>query len=172
MKNKKKYCLILSVATTACLGMGTMLCATGCKPKEQTPVEVSLTGFDVPEILNYEYGSSIDVTPPIVVDNYGNVVDVSCTVKDSAGNPVAVSYGRFFAEDDAYTFEYQAKTLDGKTHNKLVHINIVESFFDLGTQLVDVETSTKYDFTQSFSTEEKEELLWKRRALWKLPRRQ
>ena len=157
MNNKKKWYLVLSLAATACVGVGLTLCLTGREPAEPPIGEVSLTGFDVPSTLNYEYGSSIDVTPPIVIDEYGNVVDVSYTVQDSAGNSVAVSYGKFFAEDQSYTIEYQATTLDGNTHKRLVQVNIVESFYDLGTQLVDVEGLTEYDFTADFSAQEKTE---------------
>ena len=55
MNNKKKWYLILSLAATACVGVGLTLCLTGREPAEPPIGEASLTGFDVPSTLNYEY---------------------------------------------------------------------------------------------------------------------
>lgn len=156
MKKTKMLIISLSaaIAALALVGYGGGLaknCQGGKNPSNSSSSDPSthvssLVGFDIPERGNYYYGDCIDVLDPIVLDDVGNVMDISSTVKNSAGESVDVEYGKFFAEDKGgYTVEYKIVTLDGRSHVKTMQINVVEAVKETQVKLVEVGDATTYD---------------------------
>ena len=108
MKRKQKKILLTMLFSCAvCVG------GLGVACQQQEPYVATVSGFDIPTVLNYYYGSCIDVLDPIVLDDLGNVLDVTGVVYSKDGDVVQTEYGKFFAEDwDGYTITYSVKTQD------------------------------------------------------------
>ncbi len=150
MKRKQKRILLATLFSC-------VVCAAGlgvaCEQKE--PYVATLTGFDIPAVLNYYYGDCIDVLDPIVLDDLGNVMDVNGKVTTKDGVSVEVEYGKFFAEDwEGYVVEYTVQTQDGVTHTKRSEINVVNAALHNEVSLVDVGTATSYDVLDILSQEQ------------------
>ena len=165
MKNKK-LCF-LGIALVSCLSFA-VACTNNNSNNSgsnsnnstggvNTSDEITLNGFDIPEEVNYYYGSNIQITLPLVIDSIGNVMDVYYTVKNNAGETVSLEYGRFFAMDEAgYDVEYVVITADGKTHKKQQEINVLKKHEVENAILVDVGTETTFDILTALPEEHRQ----------------
>ena len=151
MKRKQKKILLATLFSCAvCVGGF----GVACQPQE--PYVATVTGFDIPTVLNYYYGSCIDVLDPIVLDDLGNVLDVTGAVYTKDGDAVQTEYGKFFAEDwDGYTITYSVKTQDGVTHEKSSQINVVTATIDETIALKNVGEATTFDVLDVLSADQR-----------------
>lgn len=151
MKNKK--ILLLSLLLVLCFVLAAASCdcnGNNDEPDVNNPQQgqtITLNGFDgIPAEINCYYGSSVQITLPIVIDSIGNVADVYYTVKASDGSEVVLEAGRFFAMDEkGYTVDYTVKTANGKTHDVHQSVKVVKKIQAKDAVLVDVGTKTTID---------------------------
>ncbi len=183
MKKFRKFLL----GTFACASILSLACAFGAcggskdgNSSSSTPTDSStpsapvdpdaLTGFDVPETAFASYGFAVEIQPPIVIDGYGNVLGVSYTVKNSAGETVKDFNRGFFATDkNGYTVTYSVTVPSGETKTATTKYTVLSFAEDSEITLLDVKDGD-VDFTKLVGDETTKTLLatYATHAAWTL----
>lgn len=183
MKKFRKFLL----GTFACASILSLVCAFGScggskdgNLSSSTPTDSStpsapvdpdaLTGFDVPETAFASYGFAVEIQPPIVIDGYGNVLGVSYTVKNSAGETVKDFNRGFFATDkNGYTVTYSVTVPSGETKTATTKYTVLSFAEDSEIALLDVKDGD-VDFTKLVGDETTKTLLatYATHAAWTL----
>ena len=125
-KSKKAYAISLL--------LGAFLALVGCGAKQAQNssttqnAPVAVHGFEVAETMQVEAGSYVSITYPIVLDEFGNVLDVYCEVTDINGNYVPLTTGKFIATaGTGYTITYVVYTSDKVVHKKNTFVQVQNS---------------------------------------------
>ncbi|MBQ8375127.1 MAG: hypothetical protein IJX98_06125 [Clostridia bacterium] len=73
-----------------------------------------------------DFGESVFVKSPVVIDGVGNVLTATPLVKVFGGDEVTLSGGSFFALDArGYEIVYSIQTMDGQTHSATAKIEVL-----------------------------------------------
>lgn len=142
----KKIKLLLSFLCCACFVGGLTACfdnsesgnddPSNSQVETPTDLPVSLTGFETSSAMIVEPGTSVEVTDPLTLDEYGNVLSVAHTVVDKNGEEVELDLDHFFAMDGQYTITFKVKDSAGEEHAIQKKVYVMESVKDEGTNLV------------------------------------
>jgi len=126
-------------------------------------------------VFEVQFGESVFITTPVVVDGVGNVLEVSKKISVRGGEEITLTAGSFFAMDAiGYTVDYTIKTLDGKTHSASASVNVLGAdtmwvgdgliidVSDLAlakqARLVNLNRSISFELTKLLSVEQKAKL--------------
>ncbi len=141
---KKILTIILSLVACVCLAFG----ITGCEYSSSGGAswdESKYTGFDVPEALVLNKGAFYEVSKPITLDVYGNVLPITFQVKNSTGAVENEIPAGFFALDDnGYTIQYSTRLPNGNFLRKETKVYVLSytddvNFYDASmTDMVDL----------------------------------
>ena len=116
---RKKSIITLAISSLFLATVG-----GACAGFEQ-PSEYSLSGFDVLETLEVNYGASVDLENPLVIDSDGILLDCWTLVTDANGNYIPVNAGQFRADDlDGYTITYIVRAPDNTVYTKTTAITV------------------------------------------------
>lgn len=129
---KKKFLVtILSICMVFFVALG-----TACKSEPPYTVE----GFTVRETLEVNYGASVDLETPLVIDSAGNLLDCWTLVTDVKGNYVPVNAGQFSADDvGGYTITYTVRATDNTTYEKKTIVKVNANGGEQTNTIIDVD---------------------------------
>lgn len=143
---KKILTIILSLVACVCLAFG----ITGCKDNGGSGAswdESKYTGFDVPAALVLNKGAFYEVSKPITLDVYGNVLPITFQVKNSTGAVENEIPAGFFAIDDnGYTIQYSTRLPNGNFLRKETKVYVLTYTDDVN--YYDASLSDMVDLTQ------------------------
>ena len=172
MNKNKKIILASALSCMFLIGGVCVSCSKNPSTSEQNANYEIVSGLDFAESITVKQGVSVPVDMPLVIDGVGNVLEVSCVVKDKQGNVITLDSNRFFAVSlDGYTVEYVVKKLDGTTETKTQKIYVEGQVAEKRAVLIDINGVSTYDLKESVSATNREKLgslLGDNSVTWKL----